>query len=200
MSECSADTAVGWPGMAGAALQASWRGCAGCWHSLGAMLCPAFGTWPCEPAFLWADNSLPAESGSWDIRCPFLSFLIRAVPLCFPLPCHKHGRKQTLQGAEGARPAPCEPSARNGEVEVIPQRSQEVPLKSPVAALPCSSGPAGSIPRRISHRVFPACPSRRCPAALHLPGDVNNNQGQPGRRGKVQGRQEHPGHWDCCVS
>lgn len=132
------------------------------------MLCPGFRMWPCEPALVWAENTLQAESGSRvsrDIRCPFLSSLFHAVPLCFPLPCHKHpawagGRKQTLQSAEGARPAPCEPSARDGEVEVIPQCSQEVPLKSSAAA--------GSIPQRISHRVFPACPSRPCPTQTQL--------------------------------
>lgn len=168
---CGADIAVGGPalsgGITGEALPASWRGCAGCWHSQ-VMLCPGFRMWPCEPALVWAENTLQAESGSRvsrDIRCPFLSSLFHAVPLCFPLPCHKHpawagGRKQTLQSAEGARPAPCEPSARDGEVEVIPQCSQEVPLKSSAAA--------GSIPQRISHRVFPACPSQPCPTQTQL--------------------------------
>lgn len=140
------------------------------------MLCPGFRMWPCEPGLMRADNTLQAESGSWvsrDICCLFLSSLSHGVPLCFPLPCHKHpawagGRNQTLQSPEGARPAPCEPSARSGEVEVIPQCSQEVPLKSSAAALPRSFGLAGSIPQRISHRVFPACPSRPCPTQTQL--------------------------------
>lgn len=157
-----ADTAVGC-----AVRRDPWRSTAGILQEMCRLLAqpggdavPGVQDVSCSPV-----GSNHPESQVWlfrNIRCPFLSFPFRAVPLCFPLPCHKHpagagGRKQTLEKAEGAWPAPCEPSAQNGEVEVIPQ---EVPLKSPAAALPGSFGP---VPQRISHRVFPACPSQQCP-------------------------------------
>lgn len=115
---CGADIAVAsvLGGIPGEALQAFWRGCAACWHSLGVTLCPALRTWPCGAALVWAENTLrarPASEVSRDIRCPFLSFLFRAVPLCFPLPCHKHG---LAAGSE-----PCEALEEPGRLRASPR-------------------------------------------------------------------------------
>lgn len=101
---------------AGQGSQGSWRGCAGRWHSLGVTLSPAFEMWQCDPALVWADTSLPAQSGSRasrDIRWPFLSFLFRAAPLCFPFPCRKHGLE--------AGSKPCKALKEPGRLRASPQ-------------------------------------------------------------------------------
>lgn len=116
-----------------------------------------FRTWPCEPALPGLLTPESASRAPRDFRCPFLSFPFRAVPL------HSHSPAINKHPALAAGNKPWRSPAGSGEVEVIPEHSQEVPLKCPAAALPRSLGPAGSIHSAFPSRCFLPVP----PAVSH---------------------------------
>lgn len=136
-----------------------------------------FRMWPCEPALVWAETPCKPSLAHGSLGTSAVPFYPSSSVQSHSVshsPAWAGSRKQTLQSPEGAGPAPCKRSARNGEVEVIPQCSQEVPLKSPAAP------PALLFRPRWLHPTADFPPSVSCLSLLavshintarHLPGE-----------------------------